>query len=105
MRKRNVFLLGMTVMVMILAMMVVGCGQMGGTIVIENDSPNVWAVAISSSSTRPDDTTNIRPGQTYEMSFAFDGTYYAFGNYTDGWRRKTVSLSGGETVTLKSGDF
>jgi hypothetical protein len=99
---KKILCIGMLVMVMVF---VIGCGQKGGTIVIENDYPTAWAVAIGSSSTRPD-STDISPGQKYEKSFAYDGTYYAFGKFTvTGWRTKKVSLSGGETVILKGGDF
>jgi len=100
---KKFLIIGMLVMVLVF---VISCGQMGGTIIIENDHPtNEWAVAIGSSPTRPD-ATNIYPGQKYEKSFVFNGTYYAFGNFVNsGWRTKKVSLSGGETVILKTGDF
>jgi hypothetical protein len=98
---KKILCIGLLVMMLVF---VISCGEAGGTIVIENDSPNNWGVAIESSSTRSDSTT-IQPGQKYEKSFGSNGTYYAFGNFTDGWRKKTVPLSGGETVILKSGDF
>jgi hypothetical protein len=98
---RKFFGLGILVMALVF---IVGCGETGGTIVIENDSSNTWAVAIGSSSARPD-STNIWPGQSYKKSFISNGTYYAFGSFVSGWKTKTVPLSGGETVTLKTDDF
>ena len=85
---------------------VVSCGG-GGTIIIENDhSTNAWAVTIGNNSTRPNNTVTIYPGQTYQRSFTFNGTYYAFGNFVvSGWRTKSVYLSGGQTVILRTGDF
>ena len=94
------------ILVMVL-LFVISCGQTGGTIVIENDigSPT-WAVYIGSSPTRSsDDYKNLPPGQKYEKTFVFDGTYYAFGKFTSGWKTKAVYLSGGETVILTGDDF
>jgi len=99
---KKILCIGMFAMVLIF---VTSCGG-GGTIIIENDHDYLsWSVVIGNTSTRPEDTTTIGPGESYTRSYIFDGTYYAFGNFTTGWRTKKVSLSGGETIILKTGDF
>jgi hypothetical protein len=99
----------MILLVGIMLVFGISCGQKGGTIVIErkyDTSSTEWSVAIKeSNSSIPADWVDLRLGETYEKSFDSDGTYYAFGFFDNGWRKKTVSLSGGETVVLTDDDF
>lgn len=93
--------------ILVMALMfVISCGERGGTIVIENEigSP-VWSVGIGKKSDVPNDTVDLQPGNKYEKSFSSNGTYYAFGYFKSGWRSKSVSLNGGETVIIKGDNF
>jgi uncharacterized protein YuzE len=59
----NKKLFSSVILVMVLVF-VISCGNMGGTIIIEYDqNSNAWGVAIGSSSTRSEsDTVTIYPG-------------------------------------------
>ena len=93
--------------VLIFGIALVSCGETGGTITFDNSNYNGnWSVAVSRSSIRPSSFTNVPSGSRRSMSFEDDGTYYAYGNFVGGWRYARVTLSGGNTVILRtSSDF
>jgi len=98
---KKILLIGMLLMVL---MFIISCGPQGGTIILQNGpSDPTWSVAIGTSKDINNATkATLKAGEKFAKTFDTDGTYYAFGYFGGGWIYKAISLSGGETVTLKT---
>ena len=97
-------------LIVILLMVLVfvnSCGEVGGTIIIENDTYNQRFVAVSNYSTSPGDaiTKVLSPGEKYEYYLPREAKKYVQVYFTFEWRAKEVFITGGETVIIKVSDF
>ena len=116
MKKRNLFLSGMLMMALVFGMsvLVIGCGQKGGTVTFINDERYYSAnagIAVSTGGT-PNAPVLKSVGYEKKISESLDEDgYYIFSltqsadGRTYGPYVRSGRLTGGETVTIKASEF
>ena len=118
--KDRLFVTRILVMALVFGMtvLVIGCGQKGGTVTFINDEPrsnytvNVGIAVSAGGTPNAPIQRNVERGQEISVSLDEDGYYAVSGTKT--WSGSTAipiiisrsgRLTGGETVTIKSSEF